>query len=91
MVHNCKYTGVRIEHFKTDLTPVPCKTIEVLYCPYRAVFLQRRSRELLDNDELQGLWFLLDKHHTPPLVGEEQMINYEDFLQVASEAGPKCK
>ncbi|CAH1791111.1 unnamed protein product [Owenia fusiformis] len=57
----------------------------------RAVFLQRRSRELLDNDELQGLWFLLDKHHTPPLVGEEQMINYEDFLKVAQQAGSKCK
>ncbi|KAK2169605.1 hypothetical protein LSH36_8g01093 [Paralvinella palmiformis] len=56
----------------------------------RAVFLQRRSRELLDNDELQGLWYLLDKHHTPPLVGDEQMINYEDFLKVAEEAGPKC-
>ncbi|ELT91219.1 hypothetical protein CAPTEDRAFT_161182 [Capitella teleta] len=57
----------------------------------RAVFLQRRSRELLDNDELQGLWLLLDKHHTAPSVGEEQMINYEDFLKVASEAGAKCR
>jgi len=57
----------------------------------RAVFLRRRSRELLDNDELQALWFLLDKHHTPPLVGDEQMINYDDFLKVASEAGAKCK
>ena len=57
----------------------------------RAVFLQRRSRELLDNDELQGLWFLLDKYHTPPLVGEEQLINYEHFLKVSNEAGPKCK
>ena len=41
--------------------------------------------------KFQGLWFLLDKHHTPPLVGDEQMINYDDFLKVASEAGPKCK
>ncbi|XP_046355906.1 serine/threonine-protein phosphatase 2A regulatory subunit B'' subunit gamma-like [Haliotis rufescens] len=57
----------------------------------RAVFLQRRSRELLDNDELQKLWFLLDKHHTPPLLGEEQMISYEDFLLVGKEAGLKCK
>ncbi|XP_013414957.1 serine/threonine-protein phosphatase 2A regulatory subunit B'' subunit gamma isoform X2 [Lingula anatina] len=57
----------------------------------RAVFLQRRSRELLDNDELQGLWFLLDKHHTPPMVGEEQMINFEDYLKVGEQAGPKCK
>ncbi|XP_011452511.1 serine/threonine-protein phosphatase 2A regulatory subunit B'' subunit gamma-like [Crassostrea angulata] len=57
----------------------------------RAVFLQRRSRELLDNDELQRLWFLLDQHHTPPIVGEDQMINYEDFLKVGEEAGPKCR
>ena len=60
-------------------------------CVCRAVFLRRRSRELLDNDELQRLWFLLDKHHTPPLVGDEQMINYEDFLKVSAEAGVKCK
>lgn len=40
---------------------------------------------------LQGLWYLLDKHHTPPLVGKEQMVNYEDFLKVKSEAGAKCK
>jgi len=57
----------------------------------RALFLQRRSRELLDNDELQKLWFLLDKHHTHPLHGDEQMISYSDFLQVQEEAGGKCK
>ncbi|XP_074645299.1 serine/threonine-protein phosphatase 2A regulatory subunit B'' subunit gamma-like isoform X2 [Tubulanus polymorphus] len=57
----------------------------------RAVFLQRRSKELLDNEELQGLWFLLDKHHTPPLVGDEQMINYADFLKVGDKAGIKCR
>lgn len=57
----------------------------------RAAFLQRKGRQLLDQDELQGLWYLLDKHHTPPMVGEEQMINYEDFLKVANQAGPKCK
>ena len=39
----------------------------------------------------QKLWFLLDKHHTPPLHGEEQMISYQDFLLVAAEAGSKCK
>ncbi|KAK3093581.1 hypothetical protein FSP39_017691, partial [Pinctada imbricata] len=37
------------------------------------------------------LWFLLDQHHTPPIVGEDQMINYEDFLKVGAEAGKKCK
>ena len=39
----------------------------------------------------QRLWFLLDQYHTPPLVGEDQMINYEDFLKVANEAGVKCQ
>ncbi|BFZ07202.1 hypothetical protein BsWGS_10241 [Bradybaena similaris] len=57
----------------------------------RALFLQKKSRGLLDNDELQKLWFLLDTHHTPPLHGDEQMISYEDFLKVQEEAGHKCK
>uniref|UniRef100_A0A2K6JSL3 Protein phosphatase 2 regulatory subunit B''gamma n=1 Tax=Rhinopithecus bieti TaxID=61621 RepID=A0A2K6JSL3_RHIBE len=57
----------------------------------RAVFLQRKSRELLDNEELQNLWFLLDKHQTPPMIGEEAMINYENFLKVGEKAGAKCK
>lgn len=57
----------------------------------RALFLQRRSRDLLGNEELQHLWFLLDQHNTPPAIGDEQMINYTDFLKVAMEAGTKCK
>uniref|UniRef100_A0A3B5M2T8 Protein phosphatase 2, regulatory subunit B'', gamma n=1 Tax=Xiphophorus couchianus TaxID=32473 RepID=A0A3B5M2T8_9TELE len=57
----------------------------------RAVFLQRKSRELLDNEELQNLWFLLDKHQVPPVSGDEAMINYEAYLQVGEKAGPKCR
>lgn len=56
----------------------------------RAVFLQRKSRELLDNEELHSLWNLLEKHSQPPSVGDEQMINYNGFLKVKDEAGPKC-
>ena len=56
----------------------------------RALFLQRRSRQLLDNNELKALWVLLDKHHSPPLSGEEQLINYEDFKKVGKLAGTKC-
>jgi hypothetical protein len=56
----------------------------------RALFLQRRSRQLLDNNELKALWVLLDKHHSPPLSGEEQLINYEDFKKVGKLAGAKC-
>lgn len=57
----------------------------------RAVFLQRKSRELLDNEELQNLWFLLDKHQSPPMIGDEAMINYTNFQIVGEKAGPKCK
>ncbi|KAK6640300.1 Serine/threonine-protein phosphatase 2A regulatory subunit B'' subunit gamma [Polyplax serrata] len=57
----------------------------------RATFLQRRSRGLLDSNELNSLWVLLDKHHSPPYYADEQFINYNDFLKVATLAGPKCK
>ena len=40
---------------------------------------------------MQRLWFLLDKHNTPPVVGEDQMINFDDFLKVDAQAGEKCK
>uniref|UniRef100_A0A673I678 Serine/threonine-protein phosphatase 2A regulatory subunit B'' subunit gamma n=1 Tax=Sinocyclocheilus rhinocerous TaxID=307959 RepID=A0A673I678_9TELE len=53
----------------------------------RAVFLQRKSRELLDNEELQNLWFLLDKHQVPPTTSDEAMISYESFLKVGEKAG----
>ncbi|XP_069691115.1 serine/threonine-protein phosphatase 2A regulatory subunit B'' subunit gamma-like isoform X2 [Periplaneta americana] len=57
----------------------------------RAIFLQRRGRQLLNNNELKALWVLLDKHQSPPHTEEEQLINYEDFLHVATLGGPKCK
>ncbi|XP_049939884.1 serine/threonine-protein phosphatase 2A regulatory subunit B'' subunit gamma-like isoform X2 [Schistocerca serialis cubense] len=57
----------------------------------RAVFLQRRGRQLLNSNELKALWVLLENHHSPPLSDDEQLINYEDFLKVAEKGGPKCK
>lgn len=33
---------------------------------------------------------MLDKYHSPPLSGEEQLINYEDFKKVGQLAGTKC-
>ena len=41
--------------------------------PFRAAFLQRKSSELMDNDDLQELWSLLEEKYTPPLVGEDQV------------------
>lgn len=54
----------------------------------RSSFLQRRSRELLDNNELKALWILLDQHQTVP---DEQLISYTDYKRVAALAGPKLK
>ncbi|XP_054262977.1 serine/threonine-protein phosphatase 2A regulatory subunit B'' subunit gamma-like isoform X1 [Macrosteles quadrilineatus] len=57
----------------------------------RAMFLQMRTRQLPDNNELKALWILLDKHHSPPPSNEEQMINYENFCKVAKLVGQKCR
>lgn len=58
----------------------------------RAIFLQRKSKVLLENEELKQLWMLLDKERSPPYTeGDEQLINYDDFLKVAKIAGPKCQ
>ncbi|GLH06950.1 Uncharacterized protein GBIM_12535, partial [Gryllus bimaculatus] len=57
----------------------------------RAMFLQKRGRQLLNNNELKALWVLLENHHSPPLTEEDQFINYHDFLEVASQGGPKCQ
>jgi len=40
---------------------------------------------------VQNLWTMLDKHQSPPLMPEEQMINYEDFLKVGAASSAKCK
>ena len=39
----------------------------------------------------KALWILLDKHQSPPLSDDEQLINYEDFKKVIEEAGPKYR
>ncbi|KAJ8883525.1 hypothetical protein PR048_015369 [Dryococelus australis] len=57
----------------------------------RAMFLQRRGKELLTNDELKALWMLLEKYCSPPhLLEDDKQINYDDFVWVAGMGGPKC-
>jgi len=34
---------------------------------------------------------MLDKHQSPPVMPDEQMINYEDFLKVAAASSAKSK
>lgn len=57
----------------------------------RTLFLQKRSKELLDNAELKMLWNLLQKNFSPPAINNEQFINYDDYLRVVKEAGEKFK
>ncbi|CAN7937801.1 unnamed protein product [Ixodes hexagonus] len=54
----------------------------------RARFLERRSVELLDHDELKTLLSELENSPSPPLR-EEAMINYGDFKKVESRCGEK--
>jgi hypothetical protein len=35
---------------------------------------------------LEALWPILDKHHSPPTVGEEKMMNFDAFV-AAGEKG----
>lgn len=57
----------------------------------RTLFLQKRSKELLDNNELRTLWSLLQQNFTPPSINNEQFINYDDYLRVVKIAGEKFK
>lgn len=54
----------------------------------RSSFLQRRSRQLLDNSELKALWILLDQNHGS---FDDQLISYEDYQKVVAMSGPKVK
>jgi serine/threonine-protein phosphatase 2A regulatory subunit B'' len=55
----------------------------------RTLFLQKRSKELLDNNELKILWNLLEKYHQPPTISDEQFITYDNYLKVVQLAGEK--
>ena len=57
----------------------------------RAQFLQRRSKLLLDNAELKELWVVLDTHTSGPPVGEEQMMDWDQFCKVRELVSLKCK
>lgn len=57
----------------------------------RTLFLQKRSKELLDNNELKNLWALLEKNYTQPAINNEQLICYDDYLRVVRIAGEKFK
>lgn len=57
----------------------------------RTVFLQKRSRELLDNNELKVLWTQLEASYTLPMLNNEKFISYDDYGTLCDLAGPKCR
>lgn len=57
----------------------------------RTLFLQKRSKELLDNNELKILWNILQLNYTQPNINNEQFINYDDYIRVVKIAGEKFK
>jgi len=57
----------------------------------RAQFLQKRSKLLLDNAELKELWVVLDSHTSGSPVGDEQMMDWNQFCIVRDLVSPKCK
>ncbi|XP_026728131.1 serine/threonine-protein phosphatase 2A regulatory subunit B'' subunit gamma-like [Trichoplusia ni] len=59
----------------------------------RAQFLQKKSKELLDNSELKHLWSLLEKSNGnyTAASNDELIIDYFQFKKIRDEAGPKYK
>ncbi|GIY88507.1 hypothetical protein CDAR_187011, partial [Caerostris darwini] len=57
----------------------------------RAVCIEQKNKELLDNEDLKELWMLLEKKLSPPLVKEDHMISYSDFRKVSEKNDNKFK
>ncbi|CAH0403056.1 unnamed protein product [Chilo suppressalis] len=59
----------------------------------RAQFLQKKSKELLDNSELKHLWSLLEKSNgSYSIAGNDELtIDYLQFKKIRDEAGPKYR
>lgn len=58
----------------------------------RSLFLQKRTKELLDNNELKELWNILEKNHSQlSSINGEQLINYDDYLKIKELVSEKCR
>ncbi|CAG5094828.1 Oidioi.mRNA.OKI2018_I69.XSR.g13897.t1.cds [Oikopleura dioica] len=57
----------------------------------RALFLQRKSNALMDNEELQKLWFLLEENKTENVMSDDHLISYRNFKAVGSKCSQKSQ
>ena len=46
-----------------------------MYSSNGTVFIKNKDLQLFFH--YQNLWFLLDKHHTPPVIGDDQVLDFE--------------
>ncbi|XP_037950978.1 serine/threonine-protein phosphatase 2A regulatory subunit B'' subunit gamma-like [Teleopsis dalmanni] len=56
-----------------------------------SLFLQKRSQELLDNEELNALWGILEKQCTQITPLGQQLIGYDEYLKVIEAVSEKCR
>jgi serine/threonine-protein phosphatase 2A regulatory subunit B'' len=56
----------------------------------RTRFLQNKTAEVLDKEDLEQLWYNLKENISQPEDGTER-INYDQFLFVCSRLPPKCR
>ncbi|CAF2111505.1 unnamed protein product [Rotaria magnacalcarata] len=54
----------------------------------RALFLHRKSQEIISSDEANSLLTLLEENASAPLDPESPKINYDDFMRVVQKATP---
>jgi len=89
----------KLEILPRFYTALPAETDELkqkLREEARAQFLQRRSRSLLDNDELKKLYSVLEANSTTPedefsSICEDNLMDYESFLKAKSLSSSKCQ
>ena len=55
----------------------------------RTRFLQNKTAEVLDKEDLEQLWYLLKENVSLP-EDQTERINYDQFVYVSSMLPPKC-
>jgi serine/threonine-protein phosphatase 2A regulatory subunit B'' len=85
-----KYEFSKIPKFFTQLPKEDDLIQQRLREEARAIFLQKKNKELLSNEELDTLKNLLEENYTEP-AGDDIMIDYKNFRKVGSLVGEKCQ
>ena len=85
-----------VPKFYTNLPPENDELKQKLREEARAQFLQRRSRSLLDNDELKKLYSVLEANSSSPeeefsSICEDNLMDFDAFKKAKSESSAKCQ